>query len=441
MRLSLFLLVCCLLGGCAGFDPHGIISRHIGNTAPTGAQLDAQQRSAAFDFVWNTINTNYVDPAFNGVDWHAVGKRYRPEVLGAPDDLSFWMRLNKMTGELHDTHTGVESPQRYREQREHQGVSLSVLVQEYDGQLFIERVGETSEAWLAGLRPGDHLTQIDDQPAMDWWQHVKDLARNGSTQRSRQLYANIIFNTGRVGDSVKVAFDRPDGTHVTTRIARNLVSSKPGVMVLRLASGLGYLRFSSFDESIRRKTLQALDSLADTKGIILDLRNNGGGSIFFAQALASQFVKGRHDIARVVTRTGKPVTLLFGMIDVLKPEFVLDGVETPLKQPLVILTNSATASASELTAAALQGMARARVIGDTSCGCLAGFLGYANVPGGGALSYTELRLAFKDGRQVEGVGLVPDELVRQTVADLVKGRDSQFEAAVAWLVESGRPVQ
>lgn len=427
------LALCCALAGCATFDPHGVISRHVGNDAPAGGSLDVAARAEAFDFVWNTINTGYLDPGFKGVDWKAVGERYRPLALGADDDVAFWKRLDHMSGELRDVHTRVESAQRYAEIRAQAGISLSVLLLEMDGQLLVERVGSGSEAWLAGLRPGARLLRIDDEPALDWWQRTVNAAREGSTPLNRQRYANSAFNTGKAGEAVAIEFERVDGRRVATKIARNKVSGKPGVLALKLSSGLGYLRFSSFDESIRGETLKALEGLRDTSGIIVDLRDNGGGSTFFARAFAEQFVTGKHEVARIHTRSGKPVTLLFGMIELIKPEFILEGPEKPFNQPLVILMNSASASASELAATALQSLGRARVIGDTSCGCLLGYLGYAKVPGGGALAYSEIGFTFADGRRIEGTGLLPDEAVRPNAADLASGRDAQFEAAVAWL--------
>lgn len=432
-RIISILMACLALAGCASFDPHGVISRHIGNSAPASGKLDEKTRAEAFDFVWNTINTSYLDPTFKGVDWKAVGEHYRPEALGAGDDRQFWGVLDKMTGELRDAHTRVESPLRYEEIRKQEGVSLSVVLQEQGGQLYVGRVGSASEAWLLGMRPGARLLSIDGLPAMEWWQQALGRARDGSTPWNRSIYANREFNTGKAGESVAVEFERPDGSRVATRIARNRVTGKPAVLGLRLSSGLGYIRFTAFHESIRRETLATLNGMRDAKGIIVDLRDNGGGSVRFAQTFASQFVSAHHDVAHVMTRTGKPVTLLFGLLDLVKPEFVLDAPDKPFSQPLVILMNTGSASASELTAAALQGIGRAHVIGDGSCGCLLGYLGYANVPGGGALAYSELGFAFRDGRQVEGVGLVPDERVNPTVADLVSGRDPQFEAAVAWL--------
>lgn len=427
------LLLCLLLQACATFDPHGVISRRMGNHAPSSGVLNVQQRAEAFDFVWKTISRSYLDPSFNGVDWNAVARHYRPKALVATDDRSFWTILDRMTGELHDAHTRIESPQQYQEIKDKAGISLSVLLQERDGQVIVERVGGTSEAWLAGLRPGTKMVRIEGIPALDWWHRTMSSAREGSTPWNQVIFANREFNTGKPGESVAVEFERADGSRVSTRIARNRVSAQPHVVSLQLSSGIGYLKLPAFDEKIRVETFAALEKLRSNRALIVDLRDNPGGSVRFAQEFASQFVRKREDVAKVVTRNHRPISVLFGMIDLVKPEFVLDPPKKPLSQPMVVLINPLSASASELAAASLQSVGRAYLVGGTSCGCLQGFLGYANVPGGGALAFSEFGFAFKDGRKVEGVGLKPDEFVQPAVQDLVNGRDPQFEAAVAWL--------
>ena len=89
-------------------------------------QLSRQARERAFDFVWDTIERRYHDPAFNGIDWKAVGERYRPLALAAKDDAAFWDVLDRMTGELRDSHTRVETP------RDVELRSLAMLVREPD---------------------------------------------------------------------------------------------------------------------------------------------------------------------------------------------------------------------------------------------------------------------------------------------------------------------
>jgi carboxyl-terminal processing protease len=73
------------------------------------------------------------------------------------------------------------------------------------------------------------------------------------------------------------------------------------------------------------------------------------------------------------------------------------------------------------------------VAGENTCGCLLGYLGYASVPGGGKLAYSEMGFVFPDGRRIEGEGVVPDKVVAPGVADLQLARDPALEEAQALL--------
>lgn len=433
MHRCLLALSCCLISACASLDPWHLVGRHVVIGEPPAGGLDPGTRAEAFDFVWGTIDRAWLDPAMKAVDWKAVGERYRPRVLAAPDDETFWRELDRMTAELADSHTRVESPVRYREIREHAGVSLGIRLFTLDGQVLVERVAPGSEAWMAGLRSGAKILRIGDEAATDWWSRTLAAARSGSTSQAGLVYVNGALNSGAVGERLSIGFERSDGRRETVLLARHRFSSPPGVQAMKLGSGFGYLRFSGFEESIRSRTLEALESLRDTRGLILDLRDNGGGSLFFARALAEQFVSGEHLMAHVDTRTGRPVSLLFGLIEVLPAQFQISGRSDPFLQPLVILLNAGSASASELLAASLKQLGRAYLIGDTSCGCLLGYLGYAQIPGGGALAYSEIGFRLADGSRIEGDGLTPDERVLPDVADLRSGRDPQYEAALRWL--------
>jgi carboxyl-terminal processing protease len=106
--------------------------------------------------------------------------------------------------------------------------------------------------------------------------------------------------------------------------------------------------------------------------------------------------------------------------------------------PVVVLIDSASASGSELMAGALRAMGRARLIGQTSCGCLLGVLGPLPLPGGGRLSFSEVDFELEGLPRIEGAGLQPDESVPATLADLQRGHDAALTAAEAWLQQAVR---
>src|SRR4051812_16681034 len=187
-----------VLPSCSLIDPLNMIGRQSEDAtgmpsdpvppAPTAA-LGPAQRTRAFDFVWNTIDTRYHDPHFNGVDWRAVGERYRPLALAAPDDDAFWDVLDRMAGELHDAHTRVESPRRVALRKSDEAVSLGLLFERIEGRLTITAVNNESDAWWAGVRPGMTLIAIDGQPAQAVYDKLRADVRRDSTDRATHLQA------------------------------------------------------------------------------------------------------------------------------------------------------------------------------------------------------------------------------------------------------------
>jgi carboxyl-terminal processing protease len=178
--------------------------------------------------------------------------------------------------------------------------------------------------------------------------------------------------------------------------------------------------------------LRAIDKMKDAPAMIVDLRNNGGGSLGMSGKLMTKFLSEKAKGAKVLTRTGKAPTLFF--VETIKLEPELNGnKETAYAKPLVILTNENSASASEVFSAVLQDLGRATVIGTRTCGCLLGYLGYADVPGGGQLAYSELGFISPKGKRIEGEGVTPDIEVKLARADLLQIRDRTLEAAESFL--------
>ena len=437
--LQLLLLSAALsLGGCAAIDPHNILSRNVRDTN-SDFQLDVLGqwgRTAAFDFVWDTINRKYVDPKFNGVDWTAAGGKYRPLAMGAKTDEEFWDLLNKMTGELRDSHTRVEPPQFVTLRRRQQSVSLGIDVDRIEGKIAIVYVTPDSDAWWAGIRPGMEVVKIDGTPAEQRYAAILEGEREQSTKHAKERRA---FRTMLLGEpDTKMEFElvRHDGSKIETTLTRKVVAARPSAMVRTLPSGHVYLRFSSFSMSVRGRVLEAIRENRSAPGLIIDLRNNGGGAALLVEDIAELLLTKKTEVGQLVTRTGEPVRLFGFAVENLKR--TLEGSPDAYDKPVVVLINGGSASASELLAGWFQDIGRVKVIGQRSCGCLQGYLGYASVPGGGELAYSEIGMVSMKGHRIESEGVVPDIEIPLTAEDLRMNRDRSLEAAVDVLRKEAR---
>jgi carboxyl-terminal processing protease len=396
---------------------------------PRAERLGLAEREQAFDFVWGTIAERYHDPKLNGVDWKAVGARYRPIALAAKDDNAFWDSLDRMAGELRDAHTRVDSPERVALRKRDESISLGFSFIPLEGKLAVTGVNTESDAWWAGLRPGMTLVDIGGEPAMVAYERLMADTRYDSTERSRHFRALRRLLTGAEDSKVPFTFERADGSRFQATVARRKFSSRAGTNHRVLPSGFGYLRLSQWTLGINSRMASGVEALRETPGMIIDLRGNPGGAVQSVERLLSEFFDKPTEIARTTTRTGKPVSLLFGAVEIIKLNNTIEANPKAYKGPVAILVNSQSASASELFAGAMQATRRGVVIGQPTCGCLLGFLGYARVPGGGELAYSEVGFVLTNGKRIEGEGVIPDLTVPLSLSDLVANRDRALEAA------------
>ena len=428
--------------GCSVLDPHNLIGRHLADAPEAVSPFDAaglaptlspKQRTKAFDFVWETIRDHYYDSTLKGVDWNAVREKYQPLALAAADDDAFWDVLDRMTGELKDAHTRVESPKRVALRNRDEVVTLGFSFIRIGDKLVVSSVSPDADAWWAGVRPGMTLTAIAGEPAMTAYLKAMADTRNDSTERSRHFRIVRKIVAGDPGTKVALTFERFDGTSLETTLARGAVRVPPKGDHRVLPSGFGYIRFSQWSYTLGSAALEAVKRLKDTPGLIIDLRGNPGGNADSVNTLIQEFFPHRTELGHVITRDGKPVALFFGAVPIVKLDRVAEGDPEAYKGPVVILMSTGSASASELFASAMQATGRAKVVGQESCGCLLGFLGYANIPGGGELAYSEVAFTNVSGKPVEGEGVMPDVLVPLTVDDLRLQRDRALEDAQALL--------
>jgi carboxyl-terminal processing protease len=437
MRL-LLLAAALVLSACAGMDPYNMIGRQLDGepgasnevvpSPPRGA-LHTREREAAFDFVWRTIERRYYDPAFHGVDWKAVGERYRPLAMKALDDEAFWDVLDRMTGELKDAHTRVESPKHAALRKLDQAVTLGFSFVPMQGKLAVTAVNAESDAWWAGVRPGMLLVSIAGEEAATAYERLIAGTRYDSTERSRHLRAVRRLIAGDEGTTVAFTFERSDGSRFDAQLGRSKLTFRPMARHRVLPTGFGYLRITQWTFGVLPSALEGLEALKDTPGIVIDLRGNPGGSLHVVNAMLGKFFTRKTGLGRVITRTGEPVSMFFGTVEIVKLRNEVAGDKDAYKGPVVILVNASSGSGSEFFAATMQATGRAVIAGEPSCGCLLGFLGYARIPGGGELAYSEVGFVMANGKRIEGEGVLPDHHIALTLEDLRASRDRILEQA------------
>ncbi len=427
-----------LATGCTILDPNRIVTRT--NMPPLTPSVpvpstDNNWRQEAIDFVWTTVNERYYDPKLNGVDWKTVRAQYEPRIMATKTDDEYWELLDKMTGELKDSHTRIHSPKLVMQQRNNESHSLGVGFAELNGAIVVTSVHPQSDAHWAGARAGMMIKTINGEPALPLYQRLVSESRDTSTPWARTRGAVRKINSGDIDSVVSMTFVRQDTSEISVTMKRRKFASPVEMTARTLPSGFGYIRFSGFNGSLTDGILSEINRMKNTPGMVIDLRNNGGGSGAMVQRLLEQFFKEKQTGMTASTRDGKPIKIFFMPIIELEP--FLKGVgDNAYTKPVVVLTNESSASASEIFSVIMKESGRATIIGQRTCGCLTAYMGLADVPGGAQMAYSEVGYKTKNGSRVEGEGVAPNIEVKQTQEDILLNRDRVLERAVQYLSDN-----
>ncbi|HEX8161258.1 MAG TPA: S41 family peptidase [Pyrinomonadaceae bacterium] len=417
--LAARLILCCLLlAPCLAS-----CRRARQNAAPPAPSLTAEERLRLFDEIWHTIDEGFYDPSFNGVDWRAVGERYRPRIAAARDDFEFYGLCELLAAELRDSHTRFEPPPPPQPEpapgatpQAEQG-SARMLLGWVEGEVAVVEVEPDSAAARGGVRPGMIVRAVNGRPVGEIEAELRRLVAGASSENSlRNLIAGSILN-GRVWGVPRVLrLADAEGREFDYEVRRQPVADSARLEARRLASGFAYLKFDQWKPPVDQKFDDALDALRAAPGLVVDLRRNGGGQTDVMLNITSNFFAEATYYGGFKTRAGG-VDKYFTH----KPARVYE-------KPVVILVDERSASASETSTLFMQEVGRARVVGAQSAGSTHNAR-VVELPRGAKLHYSIRAYLTPKGRDPEGTGVLPDEPVPLTLSDLRAGRDAALEAA------------
>lgn len=394
-----------------------------------GQRLSEKDRRDIFETVWKEIRDRYYDPAFNGVDWNEVRARYAPRVQNASTDNDFYALMGQMTGELHDAHTRFSSPEQWTNFRKQQGVSAGFSVDDIGGKTVVIGVRNFSSAAQAGIEPGMVLVSVDGEPVDERMAAIEKSRPFSSSDRATRLIVYSRLLSGPPDSPLHVEFQRADGSKFAATLRRQLQSVVPDVTAYPLHSGVAYIRFDGFQKPVVKQFREALERFRNAPGVVIDLRRNGGGDLAVLLPIAGYFFEEKTLFAKDATRSGKPLTGFAGLWKLPMELFVGKPGERIYAGPVVILVDARSASSSEVFAAGMQDSRRAKIVGSQTCGCVLGIARPKILKGGAALEISEVLWFSPKGRRLEGTGILPDEVISPTVADLQQKRDPVVEAA------------
>lgn len=359
-------------------------------TFSTSSSEDLDKLFQPFWETWNYVNNQYVDQ---------------------PVDKTLMMRgaITGMLESLGDPHTSYMDPEMFRQQNtplqgEYEGIGAWVdITGDY---LIIISPMPNSPAEKQGLKSGDQIIAIDGEDMTG-------------------IEGNLVLRRilGKAGTDVTLSIFRPTTNEtIDVTITRQKITI-PSVTGEMLENDIAYIQLINFGEKTHQDLRNILKDLLKQKpvGLILDMRNNGGGYLNTAIDVASEFVS-QSPIMYEEFGDGERITYKA------KP----NGLATEI--PLVVLINEGTASASEITAGAIQDYGRGVLVGKTSYGkgSVQNWVTLQNDQG--AIRVTIARWLTPNERQINSLGLAPDYEIDITEEDIEAERDTQLEKALELLL-------
>lgn len=233
----------------------------------------------------------------------------------------------------------------------------------------------------------------------------------------------VLLIRGDVGSTVTLTLERAGAAEPVVLTIERAIIESPSVewRVLEEDPAIGYIKISRFSARTGRELRRALTDLTDQGAtqLIVDLRSNGGGLLDAAIEVTSEFLR-------------EGVVLYEDRRDNSEQTYQVQGGGKALDQPLVVLVNAGTASASEIVAGALQDYQRATLIGEHTFGKGSVQLVY-DLSDSSSLHVTVAKWLTPNRRQIDGQGLFPDIEVLFSESDHANGLDPQLGRAISFL--------
>jgi carboxyl-terminal processing protease len=316
--------------------------------------------------------------------------------------------IKGMVGAIGDPFTSFMTPDETTEFDQNlngqlHGIGAELTVR--DQNLTVVTPLKNSPAEKAGLIPGDIIYKID-----------------GDITGEMTLFEAIMRIRGPIGTNVTLTIVRADQDPIDIQITRDKVNIESLSMEDK-GDGIFLLSIYQFNEKTTSKLEEKINELLldEPKGLIIDLRNNGGGYLEVSVDILSEFMDGNKEVVTIKRRNEKNDQAMF-----------VRGNPALPNLPIAVLINEGSASASEIVAGAVQDHKRGIIIGEKSFG-KGSVQEVSKLNDGSSLRMTIAKWFTPKGNNIDEIGITPDMEVKYTEEDYKNGNDPQLDAAIKFL--------
>ncbi len=360
---------------------------------------------------WRIVNQSYLDETLNHQNWWKLREKFIKKPLR--DRNETYSAIEEMLATLDDPFTRLLRPEQYHSLQvntsgELSGVGLQININPETKLIEVISPLAGSPAEAAGIEPRDSILEID-----------------GVDAKTITLDEAAAMMRGVTGSKVSLRIQ--SGQDKTTKprnveIVRDRISLNPVYTALDTNTNkkVGYVRLNQFSANAAKEIAHGVNDLEKqgAEAYILDLRNNPGGLLQAGIEIARMWIDGG-TIVYTVNRQGA-----LGSFE--------SNSEILTEDPLVVLVNQGTASASEILAGALQDNERALLVGEKTFG--KGLIqSLFELPDGAGLAVTVAKYETPNHTDINKLGIMPDDVVTQnpiTYAQIATEADQQYQEAL-----------
>ncbi|WP_193194539.1 S41 family peptidase [Nostoc sp. MG11] len=387
----------------------------------------AKPETQVFQQVWQTVNDNFYDPKLNGVDWKAIGEKYKPQAEQAKSKEEFATVINQMLSELRTSHTrfytqdepayyqllGIFLPNNLELQKqlkkffpkgkiEYSGIGI--FTKNINGKTFVSAILDGSPAAKADLKVGDQLLSVDGKP----YQPIQSFA-----SKADQKVKLLIQRTPNASNQQEIAI-APKILDATTMFLDAQEASTQ--LIEQEGKKIGYVHIWSYAGEQYQQQLETnliYGRLKNADGLILDLREGWGG----ASPSYLNIYTAEGPSLTSIPRNGRQNTYNFQW-----------------KKPVVMVVNEGSRSGKEILAFGFQQNKIGPVIGSKTPGAVVA--GSPFLMQDGSVLYLAVADVFLNGNQrLEGKGITPDLSVPFSL-EYARGADPQKQRAIETVVKA-----
>jgi C-terminal processing protease CtpA/Prc len=384
-----------------------------------------------FDKLWQAVEKTYPYFELKGVDWDQVHEQYYPLIEDAKNDQEYFETIAHMLGELEDAHCDVVEPALDNK--------LYASIINRGDLAIIDLVGYSGE--IAGLRSGMLLLEVNGKSVEEFVPTIDVSTNNASTSWMRKIRAyEVLLAIPEDPDEIlNVTVMDQDGIESDLEIKLltppadwqpHYANQKGSAVEWRkISDQIGYIRIDRLwnkGDDVVEDFDSALNELMEMEGLILDLRQNGGGDSRIGDKIAGRFMS---------------VPFQYGQDTFRKRlyKFAWRNTVNYFAKPrgeiytgkLVVLTDYPVMSSAEWLVGALVDSDRAISVGRVTGGATGNPIEFS-LPGG-KVRFSTASFTRPDGSLVEGRGYSPDIFVEWTVDDLKNNIDPDIQAGIDWI--------